>query len=280
MTTQDLKQYFRAEVGALFDAREAEAVLTILLQEVLNYSTVDAVLRNDFEQPQLLCERFCSCVQRLKRHEPIQYVVGKARFHGHTFKVTPATLIPRPETERLVDIIVDENNRSDLRVLDIGTGSGCIAIALARALKFAQVTAIDVSADALNVARENALTLKARIDFKQEDILTAKPEAEAYDLIVSNPPYICESERATMEPHVTDFEPGNALFVPDNDPLLFYRAIAEYAAAALVPNGKLYLEINARFGAQVATLLRQYAFTQVRVLNDPYGRVRYVTACI
>ena len=197
-------------------------MIRVICEDIFNYDPVDVALRQESELPDFAEQRVAEIIARLRRHEPLQYVVGTARFHGHRFKVTPATLIPRPETEQLVDLIVDENPGSDLRVLDMGTGSGCIAISLARALKFAQVDALDISRDALAVARENAATLKARVRFFESDMLAPQPAA-TYDIIVSNPPYICWSEREAMDSNVKDYEPGQALFVPDKDPLMFYR---------------------------------------------------------
>ena len=222
-------------------------------------------------------QRIADLIARLRRHEPLQYVVGQALFHGHKFKVTPAVLIPRPETEQLVDLIIDENAGSDLRVLDMGTGSGCIAISLARALKFPQVDALDVSRDALEVARENAATLKVKVRFFESDMLAPQPAAR-YDIIVSNPPYVCWSEREAMEPNVKDYEPGQALFVPDNDPLLFYKAIAPYAAQSLERGGRLYLEINQRFGNEVKRLLEDCGFDEVRIIDDSFGNPRFAAA--
>ena len=176
---------------------------------------------------------------------------------------------------RVAYLIIDENTASDLRVLDMGTGSGCIAISLARALKFAQVDALDVSRDALAVARENAAALKVKVRFFESDMLAPQP-AGRYDIIVSNPPYVCWSEREVMERHVKDYEPGQALFVPDNDPLLFYKAIAPYAAQSLERGGRLYLEINQRFGNEVRRLLEENGFIEVRVIDDSYGKPRFV----
>ena len=212
------------------------------------------------------------------RHEPLQYILGKARFHGHSFAVTPATLIPRPETEQLVDMIVDQNPGSDLRVLDIGTGSGCIAISLARALKFAHVTATDISPQALAVAQQNAAALKTRVSFVQQDILTTQAPREAWDIIVSNPPYITMSERSAMERNVLDYEPGSALFVPDDNPMLYYRPIAAYASLALASAGRLYLEINRAMGSQVVQTLQQAGLKNIQLHNDFNGNPRFATA--
>ena len=235
-------------------------------------------MRADCEVPDFVEQKMLRAVERLLAHEPIQHIVGVAHFHGHRFKVDRHTLIPRPETEQLVDMIIDQNPATDLRVLDIGTGSGCIAISLARALKFAQVTAFDVSQAALDVAAGNASALGAKVKFCLTDILSAKPVDNQFDIIVSNPPYICHSEKSQMESNVLLYEPHTALFVPDNDPLLFYRAIALYASRALSPGGKLYFEINAAYGNATAQLLKQHGFTDIEIVRDFYGRDRFASA--
>lgn len=264
-------------LAGVAEPREVQAMIRIICEDVFNYDPVDVALRQESELPDFAPERISDIISRLRRHEPLQYIVGTALFHGHKFKVTPAVLIPRPETEQLVDLIVDENTASDLRVLDMGTGSGCIAISLARALKFAQVDAFDISQDALAVARENAADLKVKVRLFQSDMLAPQPTAR-YDIIVSNPPYICWSERESMERNVLDYEPGQALFVPDNDPLLFYKAIAPYAAQSLERGGRLYLEINQRFGNEVKRLLEACGLDEVRIIEDSFGRVRFAAA--
>lgn len=258
---------------------EANALARMVVEEVLHYSPVDVLLRGNVEQDEVFVERIRSIADRLCKGEPIQYIFGHAHFHGHEFKVTPATLIPRPETELLVDMITDDaGGAADLRVLDIGTGSGCIAISLALALRWPEVEAFDISAEALTVAKENAASLKAKVDFVQTDILTAVPEADSLDVVVSNPPYICDSERADMERNVLEHEPATALFVPDADPLIFYRAIAKYVAVALKPAGRIYLEINRRFGGETCQLLEENGFEQAQVIRDQFGNPRFVKA--
>ena len=277
MILKEAIEQLRAGLSGIVEPHEAQAMIRVICEDVFNYDPVDVALRQDSELPEFAQQRVSDVISRLRRHEPLQYIVGSARFHGHKFKVTPAVLIPRPETEQLVDLIVDENPASDLRVLDIGTGSGCIAISLARALKFAQIDALDVSRDALAVARDNAAALKAKVRFFESDILLPQPAA-TYDIIVSNPPYICWSEREAMERNVKDYEPGQALFVPDNDPLLFYKSIAPYAIQSLDKGGRLYLEINQRFGREVKQLLEDNGFDEVRIIEDSYGKVRFAAA--
>ena len=277
MILKEAIEQLKHGLEGLADPREVQAMIRIIAEDVLNCDPVDVALRPDRELPDFAPQRIADIIARLRRHEPLQYIVGHARFHGHSFKVTPAVLIPRPETEQLVDIIIDENPRDDLRVLDMGTGSGCIAISLARALKFAQVDALDVSRDALAVARDNAAALKVKVRLFESDMLSPQPVAR-YDIIVSNPPYICWSERETMERNVKDYEPGQALFVPDNDPLMFYKAIAPYAAQSLERGGRLYLEINHRFADEMKRLLEDSGFDEVRIVEDSFGKKRFAAA--
>ena len=277
MILKEAIEQLRNGLAGVAEPQEVQAMIRVICEDVFNYDQVDVALRQESELPDFAPERIADIIARLRRHEPLQYVVGHARFHGHQFKVTPAGLIPRPETEQLVDLIIDENQGSDLRVLDMGTGSGCIAISLARALKFAQVDALDVSRDALEVARQNAADLKVKVRFFESDMLSPQPAAR-YDIIVSNPPYVCWSEREAMDCNVKDYEPGQALFVPDNDPLLFYKAIAPYAAQSLERGGKLYLEINQRFGNEVKRLLQDNGFDEVRIIEDSFGKVRFAAA--
>ena len=277
MILREAIEQLKSGLADVAEPQEVQAMIRIICEDVFNYDPVDVVLRQESELPEFAQARVTEIIDRLHRHEPLQYILGSARFHGHRFKVTPAVLIPRPETEQLVDMIVDENTASDLRVLDMGTGSGCIAISLARALKFAQVDALDVSRDALAVARENAAELKVKVRFFESDMLAPQPPAR-YDIIVSNPPYICWSERESMERNVLDYEPGQALFVPDNDPLLFYKAIAAYAVQSLEREGRLYLEINQRFGNEMKQLLEGNGFDEVRIIEDSFGKVRFAAA--
>ena len=277
MILKEAIEQLRAGLTGLAEPQEVQAMIRIICEDVFNYDPVDVALRQESELPDFAPDRIADIIERLRRHEPLQYIVGHALFHGHKFKVNPSVLIPRPETEQLVDLIIDENPASDLRVLDMGTGSGCIAISLARALKFAQVDALDVSRDALVVARENAAALKVKVRFFESDMLAPQPAAR-YDIIVSNPPYVCWSERETMESNVKDYEPGQALFVPDNDPLLFYKSIAPYAMQSLEPGGRLYLEINQRFGNEVKRLLEGCGLDEVRIIDDSYGKVRFAAA--
>ncbi len=278
MTTREAILLLRSELGACYDSREIEGMTRIIFEEVLLWQPVDIVMRDNEQLPEFFGNRLTSIIERLKQYEPLQYILGKARFHGHSFAVTPATLIPRPETEQLVDMIVDENPGSDLEVLDIGTGSGCIAISLARTLKFAQVTATDISPAALEVAKQNSAALKTKVRFIEQDILTCRAPSEAWDIIVSNPPYITEQEKAAMERNVIDYEPASALFVPNDDPMLFYRPIAAYSSRALKKGGRLYLEINRAMAQLVSDTLKRAGLSNIQVHNDFNGNNRFVSA--
>lgn len=279
MTTHQVISDIKSALAAAYPEGEVRAFVRILFEEWMHYSTVDIYMRADSEVPPFMVEKMRHAVQRLLRHEPIQHIVGVAHFHGHRFAVSKHTLIPRPETEQLVDMIVDRNQDvPDLCVLDIGTGSGCIACSLARALRFAEVHAFDISLPALDLAAENARNLGVKVAFHHVDILNAVPQPQQFHIIVSNPPYICMHEQQLMEDNVLRYEPHSALFVPDNDPMLFYRAIARYASVALKPGGKLYFEINAAYGNDTANLLSNFHFADIEVVRDFYGRDRFVSA--
>lgn len=278
MTTREAILLLRSELNAYYDSREIEGMTRIIFEDVLLWQPIDIVMRENEQLPEFFNNRLGKIIERLKCFEPLQYILGKARFHGHSFAVTPAVLIPRPETEQLVDMIIDENPDSDLEVLDIGTGSGCIAISLARALKFAQVTATDIYPTALEVAKQNATALKTRVKFIEQDIHTCRAPSEAWDIIVSNPPYITEQEKTVMERNVLDYEPHSALFVPDDDPMLFYRPITAYSCRALKNGGRLYLEINRAMGNLVGETLQRAGLSNIQVHNDFNGNNRFITA--
>lgn len=266
--------------SALGSEGEADAATRIIFEDVAGYDRKYLFINGEREMTDFMAGKIDAVVAKVEHGEPVQYAVGRARFMGNDYAVTPAVLIPRPETAGLVDAITDAfGNLSDLDVLDIGTGSGCIAIELARVLPFSRVTAFDISDDALDVARGNARRLGASVNFVHADILTAKaPGAPLYDIIVSNPPYICDSEKAEMDARVLDYEPASALFVPDSDPLRFYRAIAAYAKAALRPNGGLFFEINSLYYQQIGQMLTAEGFADVSVTRDYRGLYRYASA--
>lgn len=282
MTVKEVADKAFRRLAPRYGAGEARWMVRLMMEEFKNYSPVDMAVRGDFEAGENVERRIDGTVGRLLDGEPIQYIFGRARFYGMNLKVTPEVLIPRPETEELVDLIVkDRGDRSDMRVLDVCTGSGCIAIALARNLPFSQVDAIDISPGALAVARNNAAELKAAVDFTEADALNMQAaEAGKYDIIVSNPPYIAESERAEMDPNVLEHEPALALFVPDSDPLRFYMAIARYAFKALREDGRLYFEINTLYASELKEEMKRMGWNDVDVLADMQKNLRFLIASL
>lgn len=259
-----------------FPEGEAKALTNEIFYRLKGYSPVDLVLKADIEVSNYLKEKVDSIVSRLLLDEPVQQIFGVARFYGMDFKITPDVLIPRPETAELVDIIVkDFSNKSDLRVLDLCTGSGAIAIALARNLPFSLVDAVDISEAAVTIACENAKTLKARVNFTVADVLSLTPKHVSYDIIACNPPYITESERPEVEPNVLLYEPTTALFVPDSDPLIFFRSVSRYATKALKPSGTIYFEINPHYAAPLKKVLEDDGWNDTQILRDSDGKQRF-----
>ena len=275
---RELLKKLRDALRPVYGNGETEAIIRIMFHYLKGWNTVDLLVHEQDEASPFLQEEARKILERLLRHEPIQYITGEARFHGLELKVTPDVLIPRPETSELVDIICDAAGDSeDLRVLDLCTGSGCIAVALARSLRFPEVTAVDVSEAALKVAKENAATLKTKIDFVRADIFKWLPSGK-FDIIVSNPPYIDESEKGAMDDNVLKYEPHLALFVPDDNPLVFYKRIADIAAESLADNGRLYLEINPRHAEELCSLLQGKGLENVEIRRDSFDKERFITA--
>lgn len=265
-------------IAASYAETEASALARWILEEEFGFSTLELYAGKDTDFPMEKRNRLNDILVRLARFEPIQYIIGKTEFCGLTLKVSSDVLIPRPETAELVDWIVSDCPQSGLRVLDIGTGSGCIAITLAERMDEAEVSAWDISGKALAVARENALHNNVRIAFSCMDVFNEPTGTSVFDIIVSNPPYITESERAEMERNVLDYEPETALFVPDTDPLRFYRRIAHIGNQMLKPGGKLFFEINRAYGSETAAMLKYGGYSQVEVRSDSYGNARMIKA--
>lgn len=262
----------RTRLAAVYPDGEAQAIVFLVLEKLFGLSRTD-VLMGGLER--LTAEQTAELEQvmlRLERGEPVQYVLGVADFDGMTLGVAPGVLIPRPETEELVEWIAEDFKFAKrLRILDIGTGSGCIALSLARRFTDASVTAWDISDDALRIASANAERLGLDVEFKKRDALcteVAEADVANYDIIVSNPPYICEKERVDMDNNVLQHEPETALFVPDNDPLLFYRAISDLAQKMLRSGGGLYFEINREYGKETAGMMSAMGFDSVELRKD------------
>lgn len=280
MTLKECCDKATARLLEAYPASEVRWMVRIIFEHLKGYTPVDLVIKAQDPVSDFIAGKVSAVVDRLLAREPIQYIFGQTQFYGLKLKVTPDTLIPRPETEELVDMIVREaGERSDLRVLDIGTGSGCIAIALARNLRFPQVSAIDISPRALDVARENARDLRTRINFSCADALAlTPPAAPAFDIIVSNPPYIARHEQADMDSNVLDHEPHSALFVPDSDPLVFYHAIARFALKALAPGGRIYFEINPLYAHDLSAFMQSCGWTDINLIPDTYRHIRFLSA--
>ena len=282
MTVRDLRRAAVAALIPLYGRGEAEWMTRLTLEYVTGWSRVDLLVDADKELGEVRVEAVKNIVARLLKHEPLQYILGYEDFMGLKIKVSPSVLIPRPETQELVNIIIDrEAKASDLSVLDAGTGSGAIAVALSRNLRFARVMAIDNSYAALEVARSNAERLRTPVTFVNADMLSlASLPGEPFDIIVSNPPYVLDSERAEMSANVLGHEPSVALFVPDSDPLRFYLALARYAAAGgLKPDGRLYFECNPLTIGVLSSQL-EVDFDEVEAIRDSFGRKRFIIASL
>ena len=268
----------RNRLRTCYSATEAAAMARIICCEMLGQRATDFVLNEPLETDGTQARLLEDAVGRLLRFEPMQYIQGKARFLGRDFHVKPGVLIPRPETEELVERMLREIP-ANARIADIGTGSGCIAVTLALEVPGSRVQAWDISETALRIARQNAEALQAEVDFVHRDALAWQPEEKGVlDVIVSNPPYVTEAERTDMEPNVLLHEPEGALFVPDEDPLRFYRRIGLLGRELLAPGGRIYFEINRAYGKETADLLRQQGYTDVRTEKDLSGNDRFATA--
>lgn len=256
---------------------EKEAIIFWVMEHELKISRAELLSGKTVSSD---VPRLGEIIQRLNKYEPLQYVLGEAEFYGRKFVVNPDVLIPRPETELLVELVLEHFQGRDQKVsiLDIGTGSGCIAITLALEIPSATVFATDISSGALAVAKNNSDRLKARVQFHNHNVLKDEFGFGMLDVVVSNPPYVLESERGEMNKNITHFEPAHALFVPDSNPLVFYNFIAERAKGTLEKGGLLITEINERFGQQVADVLRSSGYSSIKITKDLEGKDRNVFA--
>ena len=284
MTYQDLWN----RLVPLYGEGEAQAIIRLVLEVKFGLSLTDIYTGKVNEISRDAAEELDKIMQRLASSEPVQYVLGMETFCGRSFKVAPGVLIPRPETEVLCHWIEVDNNHPycalqppvPLQVLDVGTGSGCIAVTLALDLYNSAVTAWDISADALLIARDNVHRWNSSVVLQMEDVLSisATAKEQKWDIIVSNPPYICDKERSSMAENVLKYEPETALFVPDNDPIKFYRAIAEYGVTALTDEGTLYFETNPLYIYKVKAMLSNLGYKQIKLKEDQFGKQRFVKA--
>ncbi len=258
---------------------EAKAISRLVFEVRFALTLSDICIGKDTQLSANDQAELAEITRRLEQQEPVQYILGQADFYGRTFLVNHHVLIPRPETEELCRWITDDmEGQLPCTILDIGTGSGCIAITLAAELFKARVTAWDISEEALKVARENAKKLHFNVTFEQVDALNAPQDHERWDVIVSNPPYICNKERACMEANVLDHEPHSALFVPDDSPLQFYSAITQYGLSALKTGGWLYFEINPLYAQELTEMLSMMSYHDIEIKIDQYGKQRMIRA--
>jgi release factor glutamine methyltransferase len=268
----------RKELAGIYSGEETESLIFLIFEELRGYSRTQFLLAKDeFLSPEELKE-IGEIVARLKNHEPIQYILGKTEFFGLPFYTVPGVLIPRSETEELVQWIIHENQLQEPSILDIGTGTGCIAVALQENIRQAKVMACDISPVCLETSRRNAELNGCEISFFAFDILKETPEIAfpKLDIIVSNPPYLMETEKKKMEKNVLEYEPALALFVPDENPLLFYERIANFALNHLNVGGLLYFEINEAFGKECLQMLQEKGFSDIQIKNDIHGKDRMI----
>jgi release factor glutamine methyltransferase len=290
MKLTELAILYQDKLNQLYEEEEIQSLFFIALEEVLGYKKTDYIIKKQETVPDTALLRLNNILLGLTKGTPIQYIIGHTEFYGLKFKVNPAVLIPRPETEELVEWIlsvcnsrfVAENqniSQSSINIIDIGTGSGCIAIALKKHLPKAYVSAVDISSAALATAKENAAINEVGVTFIEDDILNySESYASKFDIIVSNPPYIKEKEKAEMHENVLANEPHTALFVSNEKPLIFYEAIADFALLHLKKDGHLFFEINANLGKETIQMLGARGFTDIRLRLDMQGKERMISA--
>jgi release factor glutamine methyltransferase len=280
---KDYRTQFIQELSAIFDIGEAESFFYLILEEKQKLKRIDLALNHDLTFSDEEIQVWNSILEQLKKEIPVQYLLGKTSFYGLEFEVNSTVLIPRPETEELVDWIIGsqklsfdsaQDDSGKIKILDIGTGSGCIAISLGKNILNAQVFAIDVSEKALATAKKNAESNQVKVTFLEKNILETDDLEQQFDIIVSNPPYVRELEKQEIKKNVLDNEPHLALFVEDNDALIFYRKIAELAQKNLSPNGQLFFEINQYLGNEMIDLLEKMGFKNIELRKDIYGNDR------
>ncbi len=274
---------FKSQLALLYESREAESIAMLTLNELTGFSNSKIKAFPEMELTEEQSDAMSLILNDLKTGKPLQYILGHTEFFGLPFKVNPSVLIPRPETEELVEWAISTFNKANhgsATLLDIGTGSGCIAISLKKNLPFLDVTAIDISPEAIQTAKANAELNNTTINFSAADMLNPDLllEPSKFDIIISNPPYVTQQDKLQMHQNVTNFEPHTALFVPEDDPLLFYRVIAEFALKHLKPAGLLFFEINEAYGEQICDLLQNQRFDNIELRKDLSGRDRMIKA--
>lgn len=291
-------RYLKEQLKKIYEEEEAGKIADLAIEHISGLSKTERISRKQEELSASQSKQLQKDLQRLQQHEPIQYIMNKAWFYGMELYVDENVLIPRPETEELVQWIVDDvkaagkdvfirrpmeaDQTTQLKVLDVGTGSGCIALALKKAMPKAEVWGCDVSEEALNVARRNGSTLNIRVDFQGLNFLDKAQQISlpAVDIIVSNPPYVPLKDKEQMHANVVDHEPHTALFVPDNDPLIFYKALADFGTKRLYPNGTVYMEIHEEIGPDILNLFKENGYNHVELRKDMQGKDRMIRASL
>lgn len=276
MEPKEISDYVISKLETVYETSEARSMCRLLMEESFGLSTADIIVNNDLALDERKKEELEIVLDRLLAFEPIQHILGFAWFMGDRFMVNKHVLIPRQETEELIHLIANENQSVNPVILDIGTGSGCIPIGLKKLIPKADIHASEVSLEAVEVASSNAQTLNYPVSFYQSDILSEFPPIDNLDVIVSNPPYVTESEKDQMNWNVLNHEPELALFVHDIDPLIFYQKIAAWSRAKLKSDGKLYFEINEAYGSECRKLVEETGFKEVRLIKDINGKDRFV----
>lgn len=282
MQLKQYKSYFSEELKSVFPQTEVDSFFFLLVEEYLDIKRIDLILQPNIEISSDIKELLDKALERLKKEEPIQYILGETEFYGLPFKVNKNTLIPRPETEELVEWIIKEVKKKQelLSILDIGTGTGCIPISLKKHLPNTNVSAIDISEEAIQMAKQNAKLNEVDISFIKQDILKTEVLSGMFDIIISNPPYVRELEKVEIKNNVLKNEPHLALFVKDDNPLLFYKKIADLAKSNLTKNGLLFFEINQYLGVETVEMLKNKGFTQIELQKDIFGNDRMIKASL
>ncbi|TLX77802.1 peptide chain release factor N(5)-glutamine methyltransferase [Labilibacter sediminis] len=273
-TANQVLETFKTALKSIYPQEEIRNFVLMLLEYKIGFSKIDFLMKGSEELSSQTIQFCQEALEQLMQHIPIQYIIGETEFYGLPFKVSPAVLIPRPETEELVQWIIHDNKLACPNILDIGSGSGCIPISLKKHIPDAMVSSWDISEEALRIAKANALLNKTEVNFIKNDALNPVYNPEQFDIIVSNPPYVMDQEKKLMQDNVIKHEPHLALFVSDNDPLIFYRNICKLAAKALKPGGTLYFEINEALGKETELLMKEYGFEQTEVRKDLFGKDR------
>lgn len=272
----DGRNLFREKLSPIYDINEIDSIYSLVVENTLGYNKTSQLVKAHETVSEKHWLKILQILNRVINNEPIQHILGESEFYNLRFNINKNVLIPRQETELLVDLIIKENIGKSPRIIDIGSGSGCIAITLKKHLPNAQVTAVDISEEALVMAKKNALNNHVEINFIRTDILKNTFIQESFDIIVSNPPYVTESEKKLMQSNVLEFEPHLALFVPDNHALLFYNAICSFAQSYLAEDGSIWMEINEVLGKETAEIFEKNGFNNTSIINDLNHKNRFV----